>query len=64
MLLDFAKFQEMIETTLDFERIDNHEYMIKADFDEGLQSECPTKVWPIVFRLIWTGWLRNVAGHQ
>ncbi|CAG8630942.1 10407_t:CDS:10, partial [Paraglomus occultum] len=30
------KLQEMVETTIDLEAIENHEFMIKADFDETL----------------------------
>jgi len=28
----------MVETTIDLEAIENHEFMIKADFDETLQG--------------------------
>ncbi|KAJ4303830.1 MSH2 protein [Kalmusia sp. IMI 367209] len=32
----FAKLQEMVETTVDLEALDNHEFIIKSEFDEGL----------------------------
>ncbi|KPI94021.1 DNA mismatch repair protein spellchecker 1 [Papilio xuthus] len=35
---DIEKFQQMIETTVDMEAIDRGEYLVKASFDDQLQS--------------------------
>lgn len=39
MVYDFAKYLEMIETTVDLAEVENHEYLIRSEFDEALQ-EC------------------------
>ena len=33
----FAKLQEMVETTVDLDAMDNHEYKIKSEFDDSLR---------------------------
>lgn len=33
----FAKLQEMVETTVDLDAVDNNDYKIKSEFDEGLR---------------------------
>lgn len=32
-----AKLQEMVETTVDIDALDNHEFIIKSEFDDGLR---------------------------
>lgn len=36
LIMDFMKYQEMIEATMDLSQIDSNEYLIKPDFDENL----------------------------
>ncbi|KAJ2479435.1 MSH2 protein, partial [Coemansia sp. RSA 2320] len=35
---DLQPFQSLVETTVDLAMADNHEFMLRADFDEGLQE--------------------------
>ena len=37
-MANLDKLVELVETTIDLQELDNHKYVIKADFDEGLQQ--------------------------
>lgn len=36
---ELAKLEELVVTTIDLEAVDNHEYIIKAEYNEELQGE-------------------------
>lgn len=48
---DFSKLVEMVETTIDLDMVDQHEFMIKASFDDTLQG-MPTCLPNICSRLV------------
>ena len=35
--LNLSRLQEMVESTVDLDALDNHEFIIKSDFDDGLR---------------------------
>ena len=37
--MDFRKFQDMVEATMDLTKVDKFEYVVKPDFDDMLKSE-------------------------
>ena len=39
LLMDFRKFQDMVEATMDLTKVDKFEYVVKPDFDDMLKSE-------------------------
>ncbi|EGD78393.1 MSH2-Ex5 isoform [Salpingoeca rosetta] len=38
LAVDFAKYKELIEKTIDLAEVDNHQYLIKPSFNEDMQS--------------------------
>ena len=36
---DFEKLLQLVETTVDLDLVEHHEFVIKPSFDEGLQRE-------------------------
>ena len=38
-MVDFDKYEDMIESTIDLDQIKNHFYLIKSDFDPDLEGE-------------------------
>lgn len=46
---ELARFQELVETTVDLEAADQHEYIIKPDFDDKLKGLVSSSVPPVFF---------------
>jgi DNA mismatch repair protein MSH2 len=38
LIEDFQKYLDLVETTVDLAQLDNHEFVIKPEFDEALQG--------------------------
>ncbi len=36
--MDFTKYQEMIDVTIDMSKVEKHEYLINPDFDDTLKG--------------------------